>query len=124
MWREFNPSPVGKRVGDCAVRAVAKALDIDWETAYAKIALQGFIMCDMPSADAVWAAVLRQNGFQREAIPNDLPQNYTVSDFARDHPGGVYVLAIGGHVLTVENGQYWDSWDSGSEIPQYYFGRA
>lgn len=34
MFTEYNPNPAGRRVGDCAVRAVAKALDTDWETAY------------------------------------------------------------------------------------------
>lgn len=43
MFQEYNPNPVGRRVGDCAVRAVAKALDIDWETAYAKIVKNGFL---------------------------------------------------------------------------------
>lgn len=46
MFQEYNPNPVGRRVGDCAVRAVAKALDIDWETAYAKIVKNGFLMAD------------------------------------------------------------------------------
>ena len=31
-WVWYNPSPTGRNVGDCAVRAIAKALDIDWET--------------------------------------------------------------------------------------------
>ena len=35
MWVEYNPNPSGRRVGDCAVRAVAKALNVDWETAWA-----------------------------------------------------------------------------------------
>lgn len=33
-WIEFNNNPVGRRVGDCAVRAISKALDTDWESAY------------------------------------------------------------------------------------------
>lgn len=27
MYIEYNPNPCGRRVGDCAVRAVAKALN-------------------------------------------------------------------------------------------------
>lgn len=29
MWKYYNPNPVGKKTGDCSVRAVAKALDVD-----------------------------------------------------------------------------------------------
>lgn len=123
MFIEWNPSPVGRRVGDCAVRAVAKALDIDWEGAYAMIALNGFAMGDMPSSDSVWGATLRQHGFYRQSIPSDLPEDYTVADFARNNPHGVFVLGIGGHVVTVKDGDIYDSWDSSNEIPQFVWYR-
>ena len=121
MWKEYNPNPTGRKVGDCAVRAVAKALDIDWETAYLLMMANGYHMGDMPSSDSVWGAVLRQNGFNRSAIPNSCPDCYTAEDFCRDHPRGVYVLGFGGHVATVIDGDLWDSWNSLNEIPQFYW---
>ena len=121
MWIEWNPSPVGRRVGDCAVRAVAKALDTDWESAYSMIALNGFAMGDMPSSDSVWGATLRQHGFVRQSIPSNLPEDYTVADFARDNPHGTFVLGTGGHVVTVKDGNAFDSWDSTKECPQFFW---
>lgn len=123
MWVRYNPNPTGRMVGDCAVRAVAKALDVDWETAYDMIALNGYYMGDMPSSDSVWGSVLRQNGFYRAAIPDRCPDCYTAADFCRDNPEGVFVLGFGGHVATVEDGMIYDSWDSSQEIPQYYWYR-
>lgn len=121
MYIEYNPNPANRRVGDCAIRAIAKALDIDWETAYAKIVVNGYFMGDVPSADSVWGSVLRQNGFYKETIPNTCPDCYTADDFARDHPDGVYVLGFGGHVATVKDGVLYDSWNSSKEIPVYYW---
>jgi hypothetical protein len=121
MYREYNPNPVGRRVGDCAVRAIAKALDIDWETAYLKNVINGFQMGDVPSSDSVWGATLRQNGFYRKSIPDTCPDCYTAKDFCEDHPQGVYVLGFGGHVATVKHGDLFDSWDSSNEVPQYYW---
>ena len=123
MWIKYNPNPVGRQVGDCAVRAISKALGVDWETAYALIASNGFLMGDMPSSDSVWGAVLRQNGFNRSAIPNSCPDCYTAEDFARDHQNGIYVLGFGSHVATVKDGRIYDSWDSSQEIPQYYWAK-
>ena len=120
-WTLYNPSPVGRNVGDCSVRAVAKALDTDWETAYALIAMNGYLMADMPSSNAVWGAVLRQNGFSRYAVPSTCPDCYTIGDFADDHPHGVYVVGTGNHVCTIRDGVIFDSWDSRSEIPQFYW---
>lgn len=119
MWIKYNPNPTGRFVGDCAVRAVAKALDISWEDAYDLIADAGYVMGDMPSSDSVWGAVLRQHGFYRQAIPNQCPDCYTVEEFARDNPEGIYVLGFGGHVATVVDGDLYDSWNSSREIPIY-----
>lgn len=121
MWIHYNPNPTGRSVGDCSVRAIAKALDVDWETAYLMITNNGYQMGDMPSSDSVWGAVLRQNGFYRKSIPNRCPDCYTAEDFCEDHPLGVYVLGFGGHVATVYNGDLYDSWDSSNLIPQFYW---
>lgn len=119
----YNPNPMQRNVGDCSVRAVSKALDTDWETAYIRIMVNGYSMCDMPSSDSVWSAVLRQNGFYRDAIPDTCPDCYTAEEFCRDHPEGTFVLAFGGHVATVVDGDLYDTWDSSNEIPQYFWYR-
>lgn len=123
VWTQYNPSPTGRNVGDCSVRAVAKALDTTWETAYALMALNGFQMGDMPSSNSVWGAVLRQHGFSRYAIPNTCPDCYTAEQFCLDHPKGVYVLVFSGHVATEIDGLLYDSWDSSQEIPQFYWAK-
>lgn len=123
MWIKYNPNPTGRNVGDCAVRAVAKALKIDWEEAYSMIAANGYAMGDMPSSDSVWGSVLRQNGFYRKAIPNTCPDCYTAEDFCIDNPYGTFVLGFGGHVATVVNGNLYDSWDSSQAIPAYVWYR-
>ena len=121
MYVYYNPNPVGRSVGDCAVRAIAKALNTTWEKAYVKIATNGFRMGDMPSSDSVWGAVLRMNGFHREGLPNLCPDCYTAEDFCRDNPIGTYVLGFGGHVATVVDGDLFDAWDSSREIPQFFW---
>lgn len=123
MWIEFNNNPAGRRVGDCAVRAVSVALGIDWEKAYALIVKNGYLMGDMPSSNSVWGAVLRENGFYRSSIPDSCPDCYTAEEFAADHPTGVFVLGFGTHVATIVDGNIYDSWDSSREIPQYYWYR-
>ena len=119
----YNPNPCGRNVGDCSVRAISKALDTDWETAYITIMINGYSMCDMPSSDSVWGAVLRQHGFYREAVPNTCPDCYTAEDFLKEHTKGIYVLGFGGHVATAVDGDLYDSWDSSHEIPQFYWYR-
>ena len=123
MWKYFNNNPAGRNVGDCAVRAVSVALDVDWETAFLMLTSAGYQMGDLPSSDSVWGAVLRQNGFYRSAIPNSCPDCYDADDFSRDNPKGIFVLGFGGHVATVKDGDLYDSWDSSREIPQFVWYR-
>ncbi len=119
----YNPNPTGMRRGDCTVRALAKALGKDWDHVFSGLALYGFMLGDMPSANHVWNAYLKANGFHRALIPDTCPDCYTVKDFCTDHPNGVYVLAIDGHVVTAIDGDYFDTWDSGDEIPVYYWAK-
>ena len=119
----YNPNPVGLKVGDCVVRALSKALGQDWGQTYIDLCVEGCLRCDMPSANAVWGAYLRRKGFAREIIPNTCPDCYTVDDFCADHPNGTYILALDGHVVSVVDGQYFDTWQSGREVPIYYWHR-
>ena len=121
MYVFFNPNPDNKLVGDCVIRAISKLLNQPWERTYIELVIQGYIMADMTSSDAVWQAYLRRHGFNRYVIPNTCPDCYTVADFAADHPTGKYLLFVDKHVVAVEDGNYFDSWDSGYRIPIYYF---
>lgn len=123
MYIKYNANPASKRVGDCTVRAISKALDQEWEKTFAELAFEGFLMCDMPSANHVWGSYLKRKGFRRKLIPDECSSCYTVEDFCREYPGGIYILALEGHVIAVVDGDYYDSWDSGGEIPIYYWER-
>ena len=121
MWMAYDPNPTGRRVGDCAVRAVACACEQSWEDAYIGLCLQGYEMGDMPSSNRVWGAYLKKHGFSRRLIDADCAECYTVEDFCREYPNGVYVLAISGHTVAVRDGCYMDTWDSGDEVPIFYW---
>lgn len=123
-YSRFNPNPYGKSVGDCAVRAVAKALGKTWEEAYIGLALEGLLRGDLPNADSVWGPYLREHGFCKHLIPDECHDGYTVANFAADHPRGTYILSMPGrHVLCVQDGHWYDSWDSGGEVPVYYWAK-
>lgn len=121
MFIHYNPNPLHKLVGDCVIRAVSKVTNEDWKTTYMNIALQGYLMMDMPSSNSVWGAYLYSVGFNRHVIPNTCPDCYTVRDFCKDHPEGTFLLATGSHVVAVVDGDYYDTCDSGDEVPIYFW---
>ena len=79
MFVFFNPNPGAKRVGDCAVRAIAKAMGTDWEKTYLALCVEGLRAHDMPSGNSVWGSYLKANGFRQRMLPDACPECYTVA---------------------------------------------
>lgn len=119
----YNPNPDGRTVDDCTIRAISRVFDLHWQTAFWELAHKAFDMSDIQISNAVFLAYLKERGFKPRTLPDRCPECYTVDQFAYDHPYGTYIVATGTHVVAVVDGQYYDSWDSGREIPTYYFER-
>jgi hypothetical protein len=96
---------------------------MDWHDVYDDLSVQGRMMCAWGDTNAVWGAYLESIGYTMEIINDAFIRNYTVYDFAKDHPHGTYIVATGSHVLCVKDGLIYDTWNSSGEIPTYYFYR-
>lgn len=125
MYIYYNPNPFKRATSDCVTRAIAKFFDLDWDTAFLKLSLMAYAKKDNLEKNHVWGDLLTLNGYRRHFVPNMCPNCYTVKDFCEQHPKGRYLLKlddfIAGHVVTVIDGDYYDSWDSGEEIVDYYY---
>lgn len=121
MYKEYNPNPKRRHTDDCVVRALTLVTNEDWDAVYSKLASIGYELKTMPTTNYTWETYLRRKGFAKKLLPDKCPDCYTVSDFCAEHPQGLYLLATGSHVIAVISGDYYDTWDSGDEIPAYYF---
>ena len=121
MYIYYNPNPLNKSTGDCVIRALAKALNTTWYDIFLELMALAFEQCDMPSSNYIWNEYLLRNGFKCYMLTDACPYCYTVSQFAEDHPYGIYILGTGLHAVTIKDGNYYDAWDSGNEVPIYYF---
>ncbi len=108
---------------DCVIRALTLAVGKTWDEVYLELSMLGFRLGNMMSDNRVWDEYLRGYGYTRAFLPDTCPSCYTVRDFCFDHPLGLFVLGTGSHVVTVIDGDYFDTGDSGSEVPLYYFYR-
>lgn len=123
MFIRYNSNPAKKSVADCVVRALCVVFDDTWENIYADLTMVGRYVYDMPNSNEVWTYYLMMNGFIYGSLPDKCPACYTIRDFANEHRRGTYVVATGEHVVAVVDGNYFDTADSGSEVPIYYFER-
>lgn len=122
-WIYYNPNPKGRETGDCAIRALCKATGKDWDRVYTTVSALGFAEKEMPSANSIWGEFLEAEGFTRHKIGDHFPNDFTVREFCINYPRGIYVLGLRGHVVTVVDGKYFDIWDSGERVVEYYWTR-
>lgn len=123
MFKHSNLNPIGNKVGDCVVRAIAAVTEKSWQEVYIELCIQGYLMSDLPSSNAVWGAYLKNKGFNREFIRDDCSNCYTIYDFAEEYPYGSYVVGTGTHATAVIDGIIYDAWDCGTEQPIYFYYR-
>jgi hypothetical protein len=121
MWIRCNPNPLGKQTSDCVVRAIAIATEQSWKRTYRELCELGEIECEMPNANYVWGIDLREKGARQFLLPESCPACITVRAFCEKYPDGIYVIGTGSHAVAVIDGDYYDSWDSGNEVPSYFW---
>ena len=120
-------------MGDCVIRAISTALDLDWYVVHDDLCVLSRDMTDMPSSNRVWKTYLERQGFHEHIVDTDCPNCLTVEKFCIRHPKGTYIVStcdyssanqiivVGTHLLAVKAGDYYDTWDSGIDIPLSYF---
>ena len=121
MWIRCNPNPLGKATSDCVVRAIAVATNQSWREVYKALCQYGEVECEMPNANYLWGMYLKRHGAEQFLLPENCPSCITVRAFCKKYPEGVYVIGTGNHAVAVIDGDYYDSWDSGNEVPSYFW---
>ncbi len=117
-WHEYNPNPKGKNIGDCTLRAYCAAFNISWEEAFdiaSEIAKENGSMIQYVTDKVLtehFECKLDDKYNKKTVKPKE---RITVAEFATTHPYGIYILHMRSHVVTLRNGEYWDSWDSGDK---------
>lgn len=120
-WIYYNPNPYGKIVDDCTVRALCKLEGWGWLDSYMTLCIHGAMIGDLPNANSVMRKVLEERGYSRHIIPDTYPNCYTVADFATDNQSNICLACTGSHVIAVVDGDYYDTADTGYEIPLYFY---
>lgn len=116
-----NPNPEKKLTGDCVIRAISILTNRTWDETFLDLTSFAFFMKDMPSSNETWISYLKSLGFKQFLIPDTCPNCYNVSMFAADNSRGSFLLGTGSHVVAVLDGNHYDTWDSGDEVPIYFF---
>lgn len=121
MWIKANPNPKRKEAPDCVIRAVCIALGVSWYKVHRDLCILSAVECSVPNDDHVWGKYLYELGFTPFILPESCPKCITVSKFCEVFSHGTYIIGTGNHAVTVIDGNYYDSWNSGEQIPSFFW---
>ncbi len=117
----YNANPERRSTIDCTVRAISKVLGLTWEEVYIDLCIRGLFRHDMPEVNSVWGGYLEESGYRKTLLPNVCPNCCTVVEFCYNHPVGSFLVNTDRHVVAIVDGNYYDTWDSGDQIVNYYW---
>lgn len=102
--------------GDCVIRALTKALELDWLTVFEQLIPYAREKQCMPNGKAAYEEYLKDKGFVYKGISNTKgSKRPTVQKFALQHKKGIFVLRVAHHLVTCVDGTFYDTWDSGEK---------
>lgn len=114
IYEYNNPHPEKKSVTDCVVRAVALAVDGEYLEVRKHL---NRIKKDLKESSYKNGKFMHKyaklNGWNKISFPaiKGVPR-LRGEDFVKRYPKGTYILNLAGHIVTVIDGVYLDTWDS------------
>lgn len=118
----YNPNPLKKETGDCVVRAICKATEKDWDVVFGELCKLAFDHKAMPNDDEVWKDYLKNNEFIEHKVSNKKgTKRPTVQSFAEKNKSGTFILRVANHIVTCQDGYFFDLWDCGDKSVYGYW---
>lgn len=103
----YNRNPDGQKASDCVTRAISLGTGLDYTTIRRKLYHSAKLFdCDKLNVDCY--AHLLEDVFK---FPQVNTYGMTVGEFANNHPYGIYLVRMSGHISTIWQGKVVDIWD-------------
>ena len=115
----YNNNPFKRRVGDCAVRAIALATGYSWEIVTVAIALwkvkTGYVVGSGKEVDLL----LKEFGnWQKHPMPkHENGRRYMGWELAQElkKEKNPVIVTMANHMTVIKKGKIWDTWNCGGK---------
>lgn len=117
-WKYYQPNKkdLKDKYGDCVIRALTKALGMEWLEVFDDIQPISRELQIPFNCKPCYEKYLEGKGFVYHGISNSKgTKRPTVQSFTKEHKEGIYILRVAHHIVAVSEGYFWDTWDSGNK---------
>lgn len=111
MFKYLNLNPLDLEEEDCVTRAISLASGYSYAAVQDKL----YYISQLLECERLCVCCyqhLLSDVFKYNKV---YCTNMTVEEFAQQHPDGVYLIRMDGHLSTLVNGVVWDIWDCSQE---------
>lgn len=109
FYKEYNPNPLGKEVGDCVIRSLCAVTNKSWYEIYEILTKLGrelacpFSNIDIKDCD-YYVELFNMIRFKVSREKGKKALN--VEKFCNEHPKGKFILRLANHMMGVVDGEY------------------
>ena len=114
-FKFYQPNNKQEIAYDCVIRALSKVFNKSWLEIFDELVKIARTLQVVPNEDKCFNEYLK--AYPLKKIKKQKP---TIKEFSRTHKG-TYIVKSSGHLVAIENGDYFDCWDSGNlKIYKYW----
>ena len=125
MYKYFQPNKkdIKDKYGDCVIRALCKAFNMSWTDVFDEINPISRTLQIPFNCKPCYNEYITKKGGMYKTIsrPKKNSHRPTVYEFCRTHRQGTYILTLAHHIVTVQDGHWFDTWDCGSHCVYSYW---
>lgn len=114
-FKFYQPNNKQEIAYDCVIRALSKVFNKSWLEIFDELVKIARDLQVVPNEDKCFNEYLKN--YTLKKIKKQKP---TIREFSSTHKG-TYIVKSSGHLVAIENGNYFDCWDSGNlKIYKYW----
>lgn len=109
-YKYYNANPNKSNIEDCTIRALSVAEGISWDEAY-KLLSDSARHLGLMQSDVGAIEKFLDLRYRRVPIYEE-----TVGEFIDNHPRGIFLITMPGHITVLKNGVNYDTFDSSERM--------
>ena len=114
MFIYYNANPYGRLINDCTVRAISLATGNSWNDTYEELSnfarTQGSMFDDVMYIDSYLDKMFKKIYSRGRGL------NLTVEEFIKNHPKGIFLITMRGHITCCIDGTIYDTFYPGDRL--------
>ena len=121
-FKYYNANPQKHKTGDCVVRAICAAMDMEWDNVLTDLYKYSLKHKYFMGSEELYEIYLKDLGFTKHKPPRKTNgKSYTLGEWLKDFDKAAIVTINDDHLTYVNDNHVYDIWDCTDEVVNEYW---